>query len=100
MREKIATLLAYDSFELENKKLFVIFGDLEMGSNRNIKPGMNIHIGLNSSFSVSENIHSIENLLKDGCEYTAICLRYEDKEEMEMIKALNIGDEICEIYSA
>ena len=100
MEEKVATLLVYDSFQLESKNIFIIYGDLEIESDREVTSGMNIHISFNSSFSISEKIHAVEYLRKDGREYSAICLKYEDSEELEMIKALNISEETCEIYSA
>lgn len=100
MGEKVATLLAYDSFVLESRRLFVIYGDLELENGKVVKAGMRIDIVFNPTFSISEAIHSIEYVLKQNREYTAICIEYNDCEELEFVKALNVGDETCEIYSA
>jgi hypothetical protein len=98
--KRVATLLAYDFFVIESRNLFVIYGDMEIEDNTEVKAGMSVHIVFNPTFSVSETIHSVEYVLKKDKEYIGICLKYDDPEEMEFVKALNIGDETCEIYSA
>lgn len=97
MSKLVATLLAYDSFYFQNRQLFVIFGDVECEGDRAIEPGMEILIHCHSQLSISNKIHSIEYVRRPEKEYTGICILCEDDEERDILMALKVGNETCEI---
>jgi hypothetical protein len=82
--------LVRDTFEIYDRKLFVLAGTIVTGV---IRPGMFVHIPLNSSLAVTERIHSVELALRLGGEDVCLCLEL-DPDALKIARVLKIGDAI------
>ena len=100
MSKCVGTFLAYGSFCIEVKNLFVIYGDVEMDNNCELNNGMEVLVHCYRRLSISREIHAIEFVRKPDREYIGICINYDDSEERDILVALNVGDEICEIHDS
>jgi hypothetical protein len=78
-----------------DKDTFVIMGSIVEGA---IREGMFVHIPLNSSVAVTARIDCIEFArVAGGREDICLCIIPDDAEELDFLKALNIGNETLEI---
>lgn len=87
-----------DSFAIESRCLFVLAGSITEG---NIKTGMLVRIPFNTALSMTAPIESIEFLRREGGrEDTALCIKCQNADELEMWSGLNIGDEAVDVIEA
>lgn len=85
------------AFAIESRNLFVLAGDVVDGR---IVPGMQVEIPLNSSTAITAPIHTVEYILRSpGREEIGLCIKYENGEELEDWKGLNIGSEVVEVVA-
>ena len=82
-----------DTFELPDRKLFVMAGSIVEGE---IHAGMFVHIAFNSSSATTARIYSIEFARRRGGEDVCLCIEA-DPELAEVMRDLNISDETCEV---
>ncbi len=82
-----------DTFEIPDRKLFVMAGSIVEGE---IRTGMFVHIPFNSSLATTARIHSIEFARRQDGEDVCLCIESEP-ELAEFLHDLNIGDEIFEV---
>jgi hypothetical protein len=84
------------SFSIPLKNWYVLVGSVTKGF---VKSGMISKIPLNSAFSIPLKIDSIEFI--DGKEGSLIGLtyKYEDEDELEILEALDVKDELISIIS-
>jgi hypothetical protein len=82
-----------DTFEIPDRKLFVIAGSVLEGE---IRAGMFVHIPFNSSVARTAQIHCVEFARRQGREDVCLCVESEP-ELAELFRDLNIGDQTFEI---
>ena len=82
-----------DTFEIPDRKLFVIAGSIVEGE---IRAGMFVHIAFNPAFATTVRIHSIEFARRQGGEDVCLCIEV-DPEFAEFMRDLNIDAETCEV---
>ncbi|WP_316171321.1 hypothetical protein [Bradyrhizobium sp. SZCCHNRI1058] len=81
-----------ETFALESRRLFVLAGEMAGGQ---IQAGMIVSVPLNSSLSISAPIHSIEFARRTGGrDDVCLCIAYEDSDEPEIWKGLDLKNEI------
>jgi len=85
---------AIGTIAIPAKQYFVIFGDILDGT---IKPGMSAGIAFNSSIRFTAPVYSVEMVDGANGSHIALVFTASDDNELELWKALNIGDEIVEI---
>ena len=74
---------------------FVIAGNVLSGT---IRPGMKVRISFNPSFSMASEIASIEHInAEDPATKIGLVIKCESEDELELLEALNIGDEEMEV---
>jgi len=85
------------SFPLESRKPLVLAGDVVDGR---IVPGMEVQIPFNTEAAMTAPIYAVEYILHSGGrEEVGLCIKYQDAEELELWKGLNIASEIIEVSS-
>ena len=80
---------AIGTFVLSARQSFVLYGHVERGT---VRAGMVLLVPL-SNVSVSERIHAVEFVRKDGIEYVALVIRCDDADELSFWESLDISDE-------
>ena len=86
-----------NTFALESRRLFVLAGSIVEGQ---IRAGMIVKVPLNSSLSISGQIHSIEFARRtDGREDVCLCITYEGPDEVDVWKRLNLRNETLDVLS-
>jgi hypothetical protein len=80
------------TFESPTRRLFVLAGCITEGE---IKPGMLVHVPINSQMSVATRIASMEVAPHEGGEDVCLCLS--DGPEVETLRRIDIADELCEV---
>src|SRR5262249_8957013 len=86
-----------NTFALESRRLFVLAGSIVEGQ---IRAGMIVKVPLNSSLSISGQIHSVEFARRtDGREDVCLCITYEDPDEVDVWKSLNLRNETLDVVS-
>jgi hypothetical protein len=94
----MSTFRVNDTFALENRRLFVLAGEMAGG---HIQAGMIASVPLNSSLSISGPIHSIEYARRTGGrEDVCLCIAYESSDELEIWNCLNLKTETVEVVPA
>jgi hypothetical protein len=87
-----------DTFTLERRRLFVLAGSIVEGQ---IQAGMMVNVLLNSSLSISGQIHSIEFARRaDGREDVCLCIACEGSDELDVWNGLNIQNETLDVVPA
>jgi len=87
-----------DTFVLKGRRLFVLAGSVVEGQ---IRAGMIVKVPLNSSLSISGQIHSIEFARRtDGREDVCLCIACEGSGELDVWNGLNIQDETLDVVPA
>jgi hypothetical protein len=83
-----------DTFELPDRKLFVMAGSIVEGE---IQKGMFIRVPCNTLLDMTARIHSIEFARRQGgSEDVCLCIESEP-ELLAILRGLNIGDETFDI---
>jgi hypothetical protein len=83
-----------DTFELPDRKLFVLAGSIVEGE---IRKGMFVRLPFNPSLDMTAQIHSIEFARRLGGSED-VCLCIESEPELAVIlRGLDIGDETFEV---
>jgi hypothetical protein len=83
-----------DTFELPDRRLFVMAGSVVEGE---IRAGMFVRVPFNSALDMTARIHSIEFARRQGCgEDVCLCIGAEP-DEFETWRGLNISDETLEV---
>jgi hypothetical protein len=83
-----------DTFEILDRKLFVMAGSVVEGE---IRKGMFVRVPFNSSLDMTARIHSIEFARRlGGSEDVCLCIESEP-ELAEILRGLDIGDETFEV---
>jgi hypothetical protein len=88
----VAKFYIRDTFEIPARNLFVLAGAITEGD---IKPGMLVHVPINSQLAAVAPIQSVEFALRAGVEDVCLCMA--NGPEAEMLRSLNITDELCEV---
>jgi hypothetical protein len=82
-----------DTFEIPNRKLFVLAGSIVEGE---IRKGMYINILCNSALNISGEIHCVEFVRRKDGEDLCLCLEA-GQNELDFWRAINISGETVEI---
>jgi hypothetical protein len=83
------------TLESPTRRLFVLAGSITEGE---IKPGMLVHVPINSQLSVAAHIAAMESTPHEGGE--DVCLLLSDGPEVEALRRVNIADELCEVTTS
>ena len=62
--------------------------------------GMRARVALNPAVSVGEEIQGVQNVdgeAADESSHVGLCFEYENDEELDLWRNLNIGDEVIEL---
>lgn len=90
-----ARFRVHDTFTLQSRRMFVIAGDIVEGT---VRVGMQVEVPLNDSLSVTAPVAAVEFVDGPGPQSrVGLGIRYEDDDELEMLRGLNIGG--CEILT-
>ncbi len=82
-----------DTFELPEKRLFVLAGSVVEGE---IAAGMFVRVPLNPRFGVTERIHSVERIIRDGGADVALCVEA-NQDLVEFWRGLNVDGDILDV---
>ena len=82
-----------DTFELPDRKLFVLAGAVVEGE---IRAGMFVRVTLNSAVELTARIYAIEFARRQGSEDICLCFKLEP-EALELWRGLGISDNVLEI---
>ena len=94
----MAKFFVDSSFVSEVQQSFNMLGRVADGE---VRSGMIAQVSFNSSFSIAEVIDRIEYARRsDGSELTCLCFDCDSKDELDLWRDLNIGDEIIEVVKA
>jgi hypothetical protein len=84
-----------ESFALPDRNLFVLAGDVVAGP---IARGMQVEIRVNSCLATKLDIHAVEYIRHSSRpDEVALCIKCENHDELDLLKALNIGSEVVEV---
>src|SRR2546429_9337963 len=80
------------AFEIPTRQLFVLAGSVTEGE---VKPGMLVHVPINSQMVAVTRIDSIEFAQREGGEDVCLCLR--EGPETKVLRGIDVTDELCEV---
>ena len=84
-----------ESFALESRNLFVLAGDVIAGR---IVAGMQVAIPFNGTIALTVPIHAVGYIRRSSSrEEVGLCIKYQDSEELEVWRGLNIGSEVVDV---
>ena len=84
-----------NTFTVEGRPHFIMAGSIVEGE---IRPGMFVRVPFNPSTAMTARIDCIEFARRlGGREDTCLCIRYTKRDELEIWRSMNIGDETFEV---
>ena len=94
-----AKFYAVGSFLLRSRNLFVIVGDILEGE---IVPGMEILVPLQGELHVTSRVAQVEyvDVIHEKKSYIGLAIAYEDTEELEFWRALEVSGETLDLRPA